>query len=196
MPLILSRDGNNNVYVSKEGKIEIESVDEFKLGSILPKSNMGWSNNFSYKGVNLGVTLTARFGGIALSGTQSVLDQYGVSKVTADYRDAGGIMINHGYVDTEKYFDTVKGYAAYYTYSATNVRLAELNLSYTLPQKWFQDKLRMTVGLVGKNLWMIYCKAPFDPEATASTQSNYYQSYDYFMQPTTRNIGFSVKLNF
>ncbi|MDU8954802.1 MAG: SusC/RagA family TonB-linked outer membrane protein [Bacteroides sp.] len=131
---LIKRDGNNNVYVSKEGKIEIESVDEFKLGSILPKSNMGWSNNFSYKGVNLGVTLTARFGGIALSGTQSVLDQYGVSKVTADYRDAGGIMINHGYVDTEKYFDTVKGYAAYYTYSATNVRLAELNLLYTAPE--------------------------------------------------------------
>lgn len=138
---LIKRDGNNNVYVSKEGKIEIESVDEFKLGSILPKSNMGWSNNFSYKGVNLGVTLTARFGGIALSGTQSVLDQYGVSKVTADYRDAGGIMINHGYVDTEKYFDTVKGYAAYYTYSATNVRLAELNLSYNCPRNGSRTNL-------------------------------------------------------
>lgn len=192
----IKRDGNGNVFVSQEGKIEIESVDEFKLGSILPKTNMGWSNNFSYKSVNLGMTLTARFGGIALSGTQSVLDQYGVSQVTANYRDTGGVPINHGYVDTEKYFDTVKGYAAYYTYSATNVRLAELSLSYTLPKEWFRDKLRMTVGLVGKNLWMIYCKAPFDPEATASTQSNYYQSYDYFMQPTTRNLGFSVKLNF
>lgn len=192
----IKRDGNGNVFVSQEGKIEIESVDEFKLGSILPKTNMGWSNNFSYKGINLGMTLTARFGGIALSGTQSVLDQYGVSQVTANYRDTGGVPINHGYVDTEKYFDTVKGYAAYYTYSATNVRLAELSLSYTLPKEWFRDKLRMTVGLVGKNLWMIYCKAPFDPEATASTQSNYYQSYDYFMQPTTRNLGFSVKLNF
>ena len=192
----IKRDGNGNVFVSQEGKIEIESVDEFKLGSILPKTNMGWSNNFSYKGVNLGMTLTARFGGIALSGTQSVLDQYGVSQVTANYRDTGGVPIKHGYVDTEKYFDTVKGYAAYYTYSATNVRLAELSLSYTLPKEWFRDKLRMTVGLVGKNLWMIYCKAPFDPEATASTQSNYYQSYDYFMQPTTRNLGFSVKLNF
>lgn len=72
----IKRDGNGNVFVSQEGKIEIESVDEFKLGSILPKTNMGWSNNFSYKGVNLGMTLTARFGGIALSGTQSVLDQY------------------------------------------------------------------------------------------------------------------------
>lgn len=101
---------------------------------------MGWNNNFSYKGVNLGVTLTARIGGIALSGTQSVLDQYGVSKISADYRDAGGVPINNGLLDTEKYYDAVKGYAAYYTYSATNVRLAELNVSYTLPQKWFNDK--------------------------------------------------------
>lgn len=194
---LIKKDGNGKIFVSPQtGKIEVETVEEFKLGSILPKVNMGWNNNFSYKGVNLGVTLTARIGGIALSGTQSVLDQYGVSKISADYRDAGGVPINNGLLDTEKYYDAVKGYAAYYTYSATNVRLAELNVSYTLPQKWFNDKMKLTVGLVGKNLWMIYCKAPFDPEMSPSTQSNYYQSYDYFMQPTTRNIGFSVKLNF
>ena len=194
---LIKRDGNGKVFVDpKSGAISVEAVDEFKLGSILPKANMGWNNNFSYKGVNLGITLTARIGGIAMSGTQSMLDQYGVSQITADWRDAGGIPINNGIITAENYFDAIKGYAAYYTYSATNVRLSELNLSYTLPKKWFRDKLKMTVGLVGKNLWMIYCKAPFDPEATASTQSNYYQSFDYFMQPTTRNIGFSLKLNF
>ena len=42
---------------------------------------------------------------------------------------------------------------------------------------------------------MIYCKAPFDPELTAST-GTYYQGLDYFMQPSTRNLGFSVKLQF
>ena len=42
---------------------------------------------------------------------------------------------------------------------------------------------------------MIYIKAPFDPELTAST-GTYYQGIDYFMQPSTRNIGFSVKLQF
>lgn len=194
---LIKKDGNGKTFVDpKSGNISIESVDEFKLGSILPKANMGWSNNFSYKGVNLGMTIIARIGGIAMSGTQSILDQYGVSQITADWRDAGDIPVNNGYVTTENYYNTIKGYAAYYTYSATNVRLSELSLSYTLPKEWFRNKLRMTVGLVGKNLWMIYCKAPFDPEATASTQSNYYQSFDYFMQPTTRNIGFSLKLNF
>ena len=75
-------------------------------------------------------------------------------------------------------------------------RLSELNLSYTLPRKWFNNKVGITAGIVGKNLWMIYCKAPFDPEMTPSTTSNFYQGVDYFMQPSTRNIGFNVKFQY
>ena len=54
---------------------------------------------------------------------------------------------------------------------------------------------KVNVSLVGRNLWMIYCKAPFDPEAVATT-NNYYQGIDYFMMPSTRNIGFNIKINF
>ena len=54
----------------------------------------------------------------------------------------------------------------------------------------------LTFGVTGKNLLMIYCKAPFDPEAVASTTDNYYQGLDYFMTPNTRNIGFNIRLNF
>ena len=42
---------------------------------------------------------------------------------------------------------------------------------------------------------MIYNKAPFDPEAVAFT-GTYFQGLDYFMQPSQRNLGFSVKLQF
>ena len=48
---------------------------------------------------------------------------------------------------------------------------------------------------VGRNLWMIYCKAPFDPEAVASTGLNY-QGIDYFMMPSMRSLGFNVKFQF
>ena len=71
-----------------------------------------------------------------------------------------------------------------------------MSLNYTLPQKWFRNKAKLTVGFVAKNLWMIYCKAPFDPELSSATGSNYYQGVDYFMLPSTRNIGFNVKLQF
>ena len=53
----------------------------------------------------------------------------------------------------------------------------------------------MTVSLVGRHLWMLYNKAPFDPEITASS-GTYYQGLDYFMQPSARTIGFSVRLQF
>ena len=48
---------------------------------------------------------------------------------------------------------------------------------------------------MGRNLWMLYCKAPFDPESVAGTGS-YASGIDYFMQPSTRNLGFSVKVTF
>lgn len=57
----------------------------------------------------------------------------------------------------------------------------------------------MLIGLgiiiLGRNLFMFYNKAPFDPEVTAST-STYYQGVDFFMQPSVRTLGFSVKLQF
>ena len=164
------------------------------------KYNMGFNNTFAYKGLSLGVVLTARVGGLVVSNTQGVLDYYGVSENSAVARDKGGVSINNGFVDAKTYYQTVGGATGglgqYYLYSATNVRLQELNLNYTLPKKWFKNKVGLTLGLVGKNLWMIYCKAPFDPEMTPSTTSNYYQGVDYFMQPSTRNIGFNVKLSF
>ena len=53
----------------------------------------------------------------------------------------------------------------------------------------------LTLQFVGRNLWMIYNKAPFDPETIATTGS-YYQGIDYFMSPATRNFGFNVRIKF
>ena len=143
---------------------------------------------------------SARVGGLAYSATQGILDYYGVSEASATARDNGGIPINNGMVDAQKYYQTIGtgegGYARYYLYSATNVRLQELSLNYTLPKKWFKNVANVTLGVVGRNLWMIYCKAPFDPELSAATSSNYYMNVDYFMQPSLRNIGFNVKVQF
>mgnify|MGYP002170472321 FL=1 len=88
------------------------------------------------------------------------------------------------------------GVGSMYVYSATNVRLAELSLGYDVPVNkvipWIQG---MNVSLTGRNLLMFYCKAPFDPELTAST-GTHFSGMDYFMLPSLRNLGFSVKLNF
>ena len=197
----LTRDNNGNIEVDQNGSISMNtSSTPTKLGDLDADFNLGWTNHFTYKGIDLGVVLTTRVGGLAYSATQGILDYYGVSESSATARDNGGVPINNGMVEAQKYYKTIGtaegGYGRYYLYSATNVRLQELSLNYTLPKKWFKNVANVTLGLVGRNLWLIYCKAPFDPELSASTSSNYYMNVDYFMQPSLRNIGFNVKVQF
>ena len=189
------------VEVDKSGNVLIKDdyKDDIFLGSVFPKYNLAWRNDFRYKGLSLGVLVTARIGGICYSATQANLDLYGVSEASAAARDAGGVVINgRDVIDAQKWYQAIgsqSGLPQYYTYSATNVRLQELSLGYSLPRKWFRNKMGLTVSLVGRNLWMIYCKAPFDPEAVASTGMNY-QGIDYFMMPSLRSLGFNVKFDF
>ena len=197
----LTRDNNGNIRVDQNGNISMTSSSTpTKVGDLDADFNLGWTNHFTYKGIDLGIVLSARVGGLAYSATQGVLDYYGVSEASAVARENGGVPVNNGMVDAQKYYQTIGtgegGYGRYYLYSATNVRLQELSLNYTLPKKWFKNIANVTVGLVGRNLWMIYCKAPFDPELSASTASNFYMNVDYFMKPSLSNIGFNVKVQF
>lgn len=196
----LKRDDDGNVFVDDTGNVSVvDNLDDMKLGSVLPDYNLAWRNAFEYKGLRLNTVVTARIGGIVYSATRAYMDQFGVSEATAAARDAGGVLVNgRSMVNPQSYYTVISaqsGVPQYYTYSATNVRLQELSLSYTLPSKWFRDKMRLTVSLVGRNLWMIYNKAPFDPESVATTEA-FYQGIDYFMLPSTRNLGFSVKFSF
>ena len=143
--------------------------------------------------------LDARVGGVVVSATQALMDQFGVSQQTADARDAGGVKVNNGLINAEQYYGVVAGgrtgLLAHYAYSATNVRLREMSISYDLPTSWFANKLKVNVSLTGHNLLMLYNRAPFDPELTANT-GTYYQGFDYFMPPSQRSLGFGVKVNF
>lgn len=196
----LLRDSNNKIYVNADGNVAVnDKADDIYLGSVFPKANMAWRNDFQYGNWGLGFLLTARLGGVVYSATQAVLDSYGVSEATAAARDNGGVVINgNDMIDAQKWYTVVgadSGIPQYYTYSATNLRLQEASVSYTIPRKKLKNIMDITLSLVGRNLWMIYCKAPFDPESVATT-GNYYQGIDYFMMPSLRCVGFNLKLKF
>lgn len=188
------------IEVDENGNITIDDIGtDIFLGSVFPKYNLAWRNDLSYKGIHLGFLFSGRIGGVCYSATQANLDLYGVSEASAAARDAGGVLVNgREWMDAQKWYQAIgsqSGLPLYYTYSATNFRLQELSIGYTLPRKWFRDKCALTISAVGHNLWMIYCKAPFDPEAIASTGNNY-QGIDYFMMPSLRSMGFNIKLDF
>ena len=196
------RDSEGAIYVDNNGNVTTQSIsnidDYIKLGSVLPKANMAWRNDFRLGNFNFGFMITARLGGIVYSRTQAVLDYYGVSEASADARDNGVFINGSDSVDPNVWYTAVAGgntLPQYYTYSATNVRLQEASIGYTFPRKMLNNVCELTLQLVGKNLWMIYNKAPFDPESIATT-GNYYQGIDYFMMPSTRNFGFNIRLKF
>lgn len=196
----LKRDDNGMVEISPAGTlVTVNNRPDIKLGSVFPKCNLAWNNQFSWKGFNISALVTARIGGIVYSATAAAMDQYGVSESSAVARDNGGVLVNgRNRVDAQTWFTAIgsqSGLPQYYTYSATNIRLQEAAIGYTFPRKWLHDVCDIQLSVVGRNLCMIYNKAPFDPEAVATT-GNYYQGIDFFMLPSTRNVGLNVKINF
>jgi len=195
----LKRDSDGKIFVDDKGEVEHQIADDIKLGSVFPKANMAWRNDFKYKNFSAGFLISARLGGIVYSATQAAMDLYGVSQVTADARDSGPMVLNgNDTIDPQEWYTTVgaqSGIPQFYTYSATNVRLQEASIGYTLPRAKLNNIADVSFSLVGRNLFMIYNKAPFDPEAVAST-GNFYQGIDNFMMPSLSSVGFNVRVKF
>ncbi len=195
-------DEHGAIYVDPGSQQVVAAPNAFVYaGNSNPRYNLGWSNSFAYKGFTLSALVNGRVGGVVVSNTQAIMDAFGASKASADARDAGGVLVNGRPVPTKEYYQVVGagasgGIASMYVYSATNVRLAEMSLGYDIPTRKLGRVFKgANVSLVGRNLFMIYSRAPFDPELTANTQT-YFQGIDYFMMPSLRSVGFSVKLNF
>ena len=73
----LTKDNNGNIKVDQNGNLGITSSNTpVKVGNLDADFNLGWTNHFTYKGIDLGVVLSARVGGLAYSATQGILDYY------------------------------------------------------------------------------------------------------------------------
>lgn len=198
------RDDQGRIMISEDG-IPQKNNTFTKLGNSNPIWQMGWNNSFNYKNFNLSFLIDGKFDYQVMSVTQALLDGYGVSKASGDARANGGVSINGvtpsgkavTTVDAEKWYTSTAGMgpvSSQYIYDGTVVRLRELTFGYDFNIKdSFFKKLR--VNAVGRNLFYISKKAPFDPEVTMST-GNSLSGVDIFMMPATRNYGLTLNATF
>lgn len=198
------RDDQGRILISEDGIPQKNNVYT-KLGNSNPIWQMGWNNSFNYKNFNLSFLIDGKFDYEVMSVTQSLLDGYGVSKASGDARANGGVAVNgvtpNGTavtnVDAEQWYTSTAGMgpvSSQYIYDGTVVRLRELTFGYDFNIKdSFFKKLR--VNAVGRNLFYISKKAPFDPEVTMST-GNSLSGVDIFMMPATRNYGLTLNATF
>lgn len=190
------------ILYDADGIPQPDKSDYKKIGNTSPDFNLGWQNTFTYKQFSLYFLIDGRFGGDVLSLTEAELDKYGVSKRTGDDRLAGGVSFDGKTIaNVERFYGIVggrDGITEYYVYDATNIRLRELSVGYSLPRSALRS-LPVVKGanlsLIARNLFFFKNNAPYDPDGTLSV-GNGLQGVDVFGLPSSRSFGFNLKINF
>ena len=197
-----SRDANGNIEYGDNGQPLTLNDRQQYLGNSNPDCTIGWNNSFSVYGFDVNFLIDARIGGQVMSFTQGYLDANGVSKEVGEAMDRGYVDLEGTQIkDVQKFYTTVgdkDGVTEQYMYDATNIRLRELSIGYSLPQS-VMSKIgfikNVNVSFIAKNLFFIYKDSPFDPDSVLSV-GNANQGVDVFGMPTTRSFGFNIKLTF
>lgn len=195
------RNESGNILVDDDGFPLI--VDGANLGHTEADWTGSINTSLSYKGIYMTAQLETRQGGYLYSGTEELLDFYGVSKYTLNREEDyifPGTSATTGQANTAvvKRDATWYGFGAFpneqYVYENNWVKLREVTLGYTLKLK---DKYiqKLDLGIYGRNL-LLWTKVPhIDPESSSFGTGNA-QGVSRFAFPTTRTIGFNIRAQF
>ncbi len=197
---VYEKDENGKIRTDSDTGLPLlsEQPDQF-IGNANPDFLAGFNNTFTYKKWVLSFLIDGRFGGGVVNRSELWLDYKGLSERTGVARDAGGVIFDGKVLDTKDFYLNQTGAGALaamseYFYDATNIRMREFSLGYTFSgfSNFFNS---ISVSMVGRNLFLFYKKAPFDPEIGGST-SQRFEGMASFVLPATRSIGFNLRLNF
>ncbi|MGV8826916.1 MAG: SusC/RagA family TonB-linked outer membrane protein [Breznakibacter sp.] len=193
----------NGLIDTDDAGLPIKDDGDFKrIANANPDFRLSWNNSLSYKNFSLSVLVDGSFGGDVLSLTEADMDKYGVSKASGDARAKGYVQVgSQQFKDVEGFYSLVggrDGISEQYVYSATNIRLRELVLAYSLPKSLVAKTGFLSsanISFVGRNLFFFMNDAPYDPDNSMSTGNNL-QGVEVYGLPSTRSLGFNVKLSF
>lgn len=209
--------------VEANGKYSVTSSITEVLGNVQPDWIAGLNNNFKYKNISLGFLIDIRQGGEIMSWDYAFGMATGLYAETAGsntkgnpVRDSvangGGILLpntvnadgseNTTYAAADTYTQPNGYYGsrniAQFIYDASFIKLRELTVSYDVPKNYL-NKIgiqEMSLGLVGRNLWIIDKNTPYtDPEASQSA-GNYSQGIQIGALPAIKDLSVNVTLNF
>lgn len=206
------RTADGEIIVNAAGLPLATNGFDVRAGNFNPDWTAGFKNNFKYKDFNLSFLVDFRIGGEVVSYTQARQAGLGINTMTLAGRENGFIVDgvvsngNGGYtpntvtVSAEEYWTSVgqrTPIAEPFIYDATNIRLRELVLGYTMPKSLLKNSVfdSFNVSFVARNLFFIVNKAKyFDPEQGAGTGN--LQGVESFNIPSTRDYGVNVKFGF
>ena len=207
------RDSNNKIVVEdnpgawNHGMPKVGEPDV--IGSVSPDFIMGAGNTFTYKKWTLSALIEWKNGGKMYSGSNALLDYYGMSKKTEDRETTfifDGVkpdgtpndIVRGGPADPDAFQDLVQNVLnnidECYTLDNSFIKLRELSLGYRPAKKLF-NSVNLNASLFARNILIWTALENFDPESSQGN-TNMGGSFDWFSVPQVTSYGFSIGLTF
>lgn len=190
------------------------------IGNIQPDLLMSVTPSLTFKGISLTAMFDMRFGGSIMSVSEGMATSVGTSERTlnrGEYKEISGVKdyymvvpgvkedgsINDIPVSAQAYYSTIgiyksqKGYAEEFIHSASYIKLKELSLDYSFPQRMLKKTpfTALKLSFVARNLCFLMKHTPGNPDGGYDT-TMFSQALDFAAVPYTRTFGFSINVGF
>lgn len=208
------RNDAGQIVVDEDGMPQ--AGEETVIGRVSPDFQLGFNTSVEFQKFRLSAVLDWKQGGQMYSGTLGLLDYYGVSQQSADYRkpgtsfmfhedavkvtgtDAQGnptyaandIMISSD--DAQGYFDNLNTISESMIYDNSFVKLREVSLGYPV----YENKgLKVNLNVFARNVLLWSKMKGLDPEASQAN-TNMGGAFERFSLPGTSSYGLGLNVKF
>ena len=208
---------------NSEGKVIVDEDgfpipgDLAVLGAVSPDFILAVSTGFTWRGLRLSAVFDWKKGGNMYAGTYTMMDYYGTSKRSEDYRkmdsfvfdwepavkvtayDADGNPtafapndIKISGADAGDFFSVMNDISKYFVNDASYLKLREVSLSYPIVKANWGS---ITANAFGRNILLWTAIPGFDPEASQGN-NNMAGGFERFSLPATSSYGCGLTINF
>ena len=210
-----ARNSEGKVIVDEDGFPIPGDLDV--LGAVSPDFILAVSTGFTWRGLRLSAVFDWKKGGNMYAGTYTMMDYYGTSKRSEDYRkmdsfvfdwepavkvtarDADGNPtafapndIKISGADAGDFFSVMNDISKYFINDASYLKLREVSLSYPIVKANWGS---ITANAFGRNILLWTAIPGFDPEASQGN-NNMAGGFERFSLPATSSYGCGLTINF
>tara|TARA_R110000764_G_scaffold14550_5_gene41466 strand:- start:5086 stop:8121 length:3036 start_codon:yes stop_codon:yes gene_type:complete len=192
------------LFADIDGSGDITEADRTTIGNPNPDFTWGFTNNFSYKNLDLSIFLQGSQGGDIFNLTNVQLTN-GDANTTRAYYNSAWTPTNTDTNAPRVGNNSNREISSRFIEDGSYVRLKNISLGYTVPsditEKLGLDNLRLSLS--GQNLLTFTNYSGLDPEVSYygsggnnNTSSNTAQGFDFGNYPTVRTVTMSLNLKF
>ena len=207
------RNDAGQIVVDADGMPQ--SGEEKVIGSVSPDFRLGFNTSFTVFKFRLSALFDWKNGGQMYSGTAGLLDYYGKSKRSGEYRKSDSFLFEKPAVkvtgtdsngnptyatndikisgaDAQTYFSNLNNISESMIYDNSFVKMREIALNYPLIDK---SGLKVNINVFARNIIVWSKMKGLDPESTQGN-TNMSGAFERFSLPGAASYGFGLNLNF